>query len=96
MTGRAVKRDRRLRIRLALLERNLTHAKIAKRLGISHSRVTQILTLAAPGYRYRGRIARMLGIPKEELFPGPQTPRKPGPKPKHSAATAARNGEGHA
>ena len=92
LPDRPVKRDRARRIRRALLDRDLTHAKIAKRLGVSESRVTQILTLSAPGYRYRARIARMLGIPKGELFPGPDTPQKPGPKPKRPAQT---NGKGH-
>ena len=58
-----------LQVKVAMLTKGLTERAIAKRLGISQPHLHFMLSGDRPSDRYQGRIARMLGVKKMDLFP---------------------------
>ncbi len=57
-----------VKVKILLLQRNITQMDIARECGISPAAITYILSGQRPGYRYRARIARMLGVKVGDLF----------------------------
>lgn len=66
-----------LKVKILLLERDLTQADIARACGISPTAVSLILFGQRPGYRYQRRIAQILGVKMSDLFASTKR-RKPG------------------
>ena len=65
-----------LQVKLAMLTKGLTERVIAHRLGISQPHLHFMLSGDRPSDRYQGRIARMLGVKKADLFPNGKPRRK--------------------
>ena len=58
-----------LEVKIAMLKKNMTERGLAKRLGISQPHLHFMLSGDRPAHRYQGRIARILGVKKADLFP---------------------------
>jgi len=59
-------------LRILLLRRGLTQAKLAQQLGIRREYLNRILTGAQGGYRTRVRLVREFGFPEWILDPAPR------------------------
>jgi len=74
------------RIRILLIERNLTVNEAAAQLGLQASNLTAMIRGRLKLYRFRQPLADLLGIPVEKLFTdGAERPRPRG-KPRRRAA----------
>jgi len=56
------------KIKLILLLRGIPQAELARRLGVSEAYISYVVTGKRPGKEARKKIARILGVPEEELF----------------------------
>lgn len=61
-------RDLKKRIKIALIEYNLTLRDLARACGVSTPLISMILNHRYKGYRHRPKIARALGLSVAELF----------------------------
>lgn len=59
-----------IQIKVRLWQKGLSIAEVARRVGISRTMASLILKGERKGYRHRGKIARILGVPLSELFNG--------------------------
>ncbi len=57
-----------VKVKIALLERNITQMDIARECGVTPAAITHILSGERPGFRHRSKIARMLGMQVVDLF----------------------------
>jgi len=57
-----------VQVKILLLKSGLSQTDIAHELGITQPAVNLILFGQRPGYKYQGRIARMLGVKISDLF----------------------------
>lgn len=57
------------RRKIALVEADLTAAAVARKIGVSRQMVTMLLADKTRSDRLEAEIARLLRVPRDELFP---------------------------